>query len=50
MSPLTQFDEKMENLIRELIVRILVPSGSEFDRVWEAANKICDRYNLTKAA
>jgi hypothetical protein len=50
MSPLTQFDQKMEALIRELILRIMVPSGSEFDRVWEAANKICDRYDFTKAA
>jgi hypothetical protein len=40
----------MEALIREFILRIMVPAGSEFDRVWERANKICDRYDLTRAA
>jgi len=49
MSPLAEFDQKMESMIRELILRIMVPSSREFDRVCEIANKICDRYNLPRA-
>jgi hypothetical protein len=50
MSPITQFDQEMEKLIRELALRIVVPRIGEFDEVWEAANRICDRYLVTKAA
>jgi hypothetical protein len=40
----------MQKIIRELVLRIMVPSWSEFDRVWESANQVCDRYEMTKAA
>jgi hypothetical protein len=50
MSPLAQFDQELEKIIRELTQRILAPRLREFDGVWEAANKICDRYEITKKA
>jgi len=50
MSPLEQFDRELEQIIRELTLRIGAPRWSDFDRVWEAANEICDRYGITKAA
>jgi hypothetical protein len=50
MSPLAEFDRKLEEMIRELTLHIVVPNWSEFDTVWESANKICDRYDLKKAA
>jgi hypothetical protein len=50
MSPLAEFDRKLERLIREINLRIIVPRWNEFDTVWETANKICDRYELKKAA
>ena len=46
MSPLAQLDQELENIIRELTLRILVPCLSEFDSVWETANKVCDRYQI----
>jgi hypothetical protein len=50
MSPLAQFDRELEKVIRELTLRIVAPRLSEFDFVWEVANKVCDRYEITKAA
>ena len=50
MSPLAEFDRKLERLIREINLRVIVPRWNEFDAVWETANKICDRYELKKAA
>ncbi len=50
MSPIAQFDQEMEKLIRELALRIVVPRISEFDDVWEVANRVCDRYLVSKAA
>jgi hypothetical protein len=50
MSPLAEFDRKLERLIREINLRIIVPRWNEFDTVWETANKTCDRYELKKAA
>lgn len=46
MSPLAQFDQDMENVIRELSLRIVIPALGEFEDVWEAANKVCDRYEI----
>jgi hypothetical protein len=40
----------MEAIIREVSLRILVPRLSEFDCVWEAANQICDRYEIKRAS
>jgi hypothetical protein len=46
MSPLAEFDRRLEQIIRDFALRILVPRWTEFDAVWETANKICDRYDL----
>jgi hypothetical protein len=50
MSPLARVDRELEKVIRELALRIVAPRLSEFDFVWEVANKVCDRYKITKAA
>jgi hypothetical protein len=49
MSPLAEFDQQLERMIREFAMRIAVPRWSEFDRVWEAAMRVCDRYQLGKS-
>ena len=46
MSPLAEFDRRLEQVIRAFALRILVPRWTEFDAVWESANRICDRYEL----
>jgi hypothetical protein len=48
MSPLTEFDQQLEQIIREFALRIVVPRWTEFDTVWEAAIRVCDRYELGK--
>jgi len=48
MSPIAEFDRRMEQLIRTFALRILAPDWTEFDAVWQAANRICDRYELGK--
>jgi hypothetical protein len=50
MSPLAQFDQEMDKIIRELALRIVVPILGDFDNVWEAANRVCDRYELPAKA
>ena len=50
MSPIAEFDQRLEQMIREFAMRILIPRWTEFDAVWETANKICDRYDLEKLA
>jgi hypothetical protein len=50
MSPLAHIDRELKKVIRELALRIVAPRLSKFDFVWEAANKVCDRYEITKAA
>lgn len=46
MSPIAEFDQRLEKLIRDFTLRILVPKWTEFDSVWESANGVCDRYQL----
>jgi hypothetical protein len=46
MSPLAQLDYLLESIIRELALRIVVPRLSEFDCVWDTANRVCDRYQI----
>lgn len=46
MSPLAQLDRQLESIIRELTLRLVVPKLSEFDCVWELANRVCDRYAI----
>jgi len=48
MSLLSEFDRRLELIIQELTLRIVVPRWNEFDSVWESANKVCDRYQLKK--
>ena len=50
MSPLAQFEQEFEKAIRELTLRIVVPRLSQFEVVWEVANRVCDRYEITKTA
>jgi hypothetical protein len=49
MSPLVEFDRRMEQMIRAFALRIMVPRWTEFDAVWQAANRICDRYEIGEA-
>ena len=44
MASLAQLDRDLEKVIAELTLRLIVPRMSEFDSVWEAANRVCDRY------
>jgi len=46
MASLAQLDRELEKLIAELTLRLIVPRMSEFDSVWEAANRVCDRYEV----
>jgi len=48
MSPL-ELDQKLEQIIRELTRRIVVPRWNEFDALLEAALRICERYELGRA-
>ena len=51
MTPLlAQFDSELEKIIGELILRIVVPRWSEFESVWEVANRVCDRYHIQTTA
>lgn len=50
MSPVAKFDHELEAVILELITRIVVPKMSEFDDVWDIANRVCDKYEVAKAA
>jgi hypothetical protein len=46
MSPLAQLDRLLENILRDLTLRFVVPRLSEFDSIWDTANRICDRYQI----
>jgi hypothetical protein len=46
MSTIAQLDQQLEQLIREIARRIAIPRLSEFETVWEAAIRVCDRYEL----
>jgi hypothetical protein len=48
MSPIAEFDRRLEQMIRDFAVRILVPRWTEFDDVWQTANSVCDRYKIGK--
>jgi len=45
MSPL-ECDQKLEQVIREFTLRIVVPRWTEFDTLWETAIRVCERYQL----
>ena len=47
MSPYED-DPSLEEIIRELTLRIVTLRWAEFDSVWEAAIRVCDRYELGK--
>jgi len=44
MSALAQLDYVPDEIIYTLARRVVIYSLGEFDRVWEMANKVCDRY------
>ena len=46
----TPIDQRLDEIIDALARRIMAYPWSELDRVWEATNKICDRYELEKAS
>ena len=46
MSPIDEFDQKLERMIRDFALRIIVPNWTEFDGVFEASIRVCDRYQL----
>ncbi len=50
MSPLAEFDQRLEQIIREFALRIAVPRMTEFEALWEAAIRVCDRYELGKSS
>ena len=50
MSPLAQFDQEMDQIIRELALRIVTPVLGDFDTVWETANRVCDAYEIAGKA
>jgi hypothetical protein len=50
VAAIAQFDQASEEIIYELARRVIVYRLGEFDRVWESANKICDRYQMKKAS
>jgi len=39
-----------EEIVYELARRLIVYRLVEFERVWEAANRICDYYQIKKAS
>jgi len=48
MSSLAEFDQQLERIIHEFAMRIAVPRWSEFEKLWDAAIRVCDRYGLGK--
>jgi hypothetical protein len=50
MSPIAELDQRLEKMIRDFTVRIIIPRWTEFDSVWETANRVCDSYDLGKPA
>jgi hypothetical protein len=49
MASLAEFDQRLEEIIREFTARIVVSRCTEFDTVWEAAIRVCERYQLGKS-
>jgi hypothetical protein len=50
VSAIAQIDQETEEIIYELARRVIVYRLGEFDRVWESANEICDRYQVKQAS
>jgi len=50
MTPFARLDRDLESIILELALRIVALRESEFEKVWVAANKICDRYEITNTS
>jgi hypothetical protein len=50
MTPLTQLDRDLERIILELAQHIVALRESEFEKVWVAANKICDHYEIANTS
>jgi hypothetical protein len=45
---LIELDQQLECVIREFTLRIVVPRWNEFETLWEAALRVCERYELGK--
>ncbi len=48
MSP-TELDPLLEEILRELTLRIIAPRWTQFDTVWESAIRVCGRHDLGKS-
>jgi len=46
MSAIAQLDYVSDEVIYTLARRVIVYSMWEFERVWESANRICDRHQV----
>jgi hypothetical protein len=46
MSAIAQLEYMSDEIIYMMARRLIISSLGEFDRVWESANKICDRYQV----
>jgi hypothetical protein len=40
VSPLPQFDRRLEKVMRERTLHIMAPRMSKFDRIWEISNRV----------
>jgi hypothetical protein len=49
MTPSSQFDEIVQELLGEVISRMVVRRWSEFDALYARASEICDRYEVTRS-
>jgi hypothetical protein len=50
VAAVAQFDQTSEEIIYELARRVIVYRLGEFDRVWEVANRVCDKYRLKQTS
>ncbi len=50
VSAIAQIERASEEIIYEIARRVIAYRWGEFERVWEAANRICDRYKLKSAS
>jgi hypothetical protein len=50
MSSVAQLDQALQQIIRELTLRILKSRWNEFDRICDVTNRICDRHELDPLA
>jgi hypothetical protein len=49
MFPIAKVDQRQERLVHEVALHIVLRRWAEFDVVWEAANRVCDAYEIGKS-